>query len=134
MKKSAAVVLLLSVLLGACHNPKSVTISSDSSKWESELKTSIQQLGDGDRQAVSAFLVRAKLVETFGKSSLVTPGLTIGDAIEQQKKWAIQCANEEAEQDALKAKLLAQQEEIKKQIQGGVTVTVLSKTLVPSNV
>lgn len=82
---------------------------------------------------MAAFLAREKFVEAFGKESLVTPGMTVGQAIDQQNKWAQDRKSAEAAQEELKKKLLAQRDEMERQIQGLLTVTVLSKTLVPSN-
>ncbi|SDF80107.1 MULTISPECIES: hypothetical protein [unclassified Duganella] len=131
--KNFAVCIAVLFALSACHNPKSTAIPADADKWETELKQPLQQLSETDRQTVAAFLVRAKFLQAFGKETLITPGLTIGGAIEEQNKWAAARKDEEAAQEALKKKLLAEQAEIQKQIQGLVTVTVLSKTLAPSN-
>ncbi|MYM88292.1 hypothetical protein GTP91_14020 [Rugamonas sp. FT82W] len=131
MKNTVAITALLLALCG-CHNPKSDLIPADSTRWD-ELKVPLQKLNETDREAVASFLARAKIMESFGKERLVTPGLTIGQAIEQQNKWAQERKSQEAQQDELKKKLLAQQEAMQKQIESAVTVTVLSKTLVPSN-
>src|SRR5437868_6782559 len=47
-------------------DPKSTVVSSDPSKWESELAPAIKKLPDDEKRLVGAYLVRRRMAEAFG--------------------------------------------------------------------
>jgi len=80
--------MALSVLLSACApNPKSALISNDPSKWETELKGSVEKLSSDEKDVLAGYLVRAKLGEALGGTGGVPIGTTVGDAIDNQVRW-----------------------------------------------
>ena len=75
--------------------------------------------------------IGAKLGGLFGgkEGPGIPEGMTIGKAIEEQRKFKADAAIEEAKQQALKAKLQAEREAAQKQMREAVTVTLVSKKL-----
>lgn len=115
------------------------------STWDKELGPVIQKLSEEDRKHFALFVARTKMTEAFNKnSSGITFGTTVGQAIEQQKKWAaemeVKAAEERAlrekkakEEAELKAKLEAEKAAVTKAINDAVTVTLVSKKELPSD-
>lgn len=110
----------LIIFLAACSKPQDVVIPTDSKNWDTELAPRVKDLSDGDKQLLSAYLARTKIVEAFGGSPMPV-GMTVGQAIEKQKEWI-------AEQDAKKAA----EEELRKQVEAknAATAAELQKSVV----
>lgn len=135
-------ILACAVLLAACTRPTEVIIPTDTSKWDTELAPTVKKLSEEDRKLLTGYLMRAKLSETFSKGAGGIPlGTTIGQAIEEQKKWAAEQEAlaaaqraKEAEEKALRAKLEKEAEAAREAITNAVTVTLVSKMERPSNI
>jgi hypothetical protein len=126
-------VLLIAVfLLVGCGDPKNTVIPQEMSKWDSELKDSIAKLSEADRNVFGAYLIRAKLGEVFGGGGIPN-GMTIGQAIEAQKKWQAELAAKEAEEKALKEKVERERAEMRKTVDEALTVAVVDLYMRPSD-
>ncbi len=138
-----SVALILS-LLAACGDPKTTVIPPDMNAWKTDPKfqDSVQELQPDDKTVLAQFLIRKSMAAAFGGDG-VQAGTTIGQAIEDQKLWAVQTkAKEEAEaakakQEEERQKALA--EEVKKKAQAAMdamnsvlTATVISWSFHPS--
>lgn len=123
---------LTALLLIACSNPNDTIIPSDMSKWDTELAPALKKLPEEDRKLVAAYLMRAKLVETLGKEPMPL-GLTVGEALAQQKQWQAEEEKKAAAAKALKERLQREQEEARAAIGQAVTVTFLNKRQLPKN-
>lgn len=130
--RTIAAALAATALLCACSKPTDTIIPSDMSSWDKELAPQLQKLSDADREKVGAFLMRAKFGEAFGGKGL-PPGTTIGQALEQQKKWESEQAAKRAEEEALKKKLEQERATTLQQLNKAVTVTLLAKRELPKN-
>ncbi len=122
------IVVLFALSIAACSNPQDKVIPTDMSKWETDLKPSVEKLGEEDKKVFTAYLMRAKLGETFGGKKM-PDGITIGKAIEEQKRWADEQAKREAEAKALKEKLEQERATLRKQVDEMLTVTVVQLKL-----
>jgi len=142
--RSLMLLVVLTGVLVACSKPYDTVIPSDMSAWDKELAPVVKELSDEDRKLFSAFVARAKIAEVFAKGEGIPFGMTVGDAIEAQKKWEMELAAKEAEERALrerkakeeaelKAQLEAKRAETIKAIQEAVTVTLVSKKELPVN-
>lgn len=124
-------ILLISIsgllILTSCTDPKKTVIPADMSKWETDLKPSIEKLSEEDRALLTAYLMKAKLGEAFGGKP--EEGLTIGKAIENEKAWTLEQEKKDQEAKLLKEKLQKEQAQLQKQVDDMLTVTVLKLKL-----
>jgi hypothetical protein len=91
------------------------------------------------------YVTRVKIGEAFSGGKVAIPfGMTVGQAIEEQKKWAAdaekrlaaekqEAQRKEAESAALKTKLDAERAAAVKKINDAVTVTLLKKEELPKD-
>jgi hypothetical protein len=136
MFKRVAVSVLCAVLVAACSDPKSAVVPQDLSNLES-LKPSIEKLTPPDRELFSAYVMRKALGEKLGglfggplnAAAGVPAGMTIGAAIEDQRKFAADQAIEAAKAQALKAKLEREREAALKAMRDVITVALVSKRM-----
>lgn len=128
-------ILLVSVVLAACSGPKDTPLPRDLDKMDT-IKPAMEKLTPEERELAAAYIMRhtigAKLGGLFGdkEGPGIPEGMTLGKAIEEQRKFEADVAIEEAKQQALKAKVQAEREAARKQMREAVTVTLVSKKLV----
>lgn len=128
------VVLVCSILLAACSGPKDTPLPRDLDKMES-IKASMEKLTPEERELAAGYIMRhtigAKLGGLFGgkEGPGIPEGMTLGKAIDEQRKFKADAALEEAKQQALKAKLEAEREAALKPMREAITVTLVSKKL-----
>lgn len=137
--------LCCALALSACSKATDTVIPSDMSTWDKELAPVVKRLNEEEQKLFVAYVARAKIGEIFSKDKGGIPfGTTVGQAIEEQRKWQAEFEKKEAEakaarekqqaeEQALKAKLEAEQAAITKQINDAATVTLLSKRQLGSN-
>lgn len=130
------VLTLCLVALAACSGPKDTPLPRELDKMET-IKPSMEKLSPEERELVAGYVMRhtigAKIGAMFGgkEGPGIPEGMTIGKAIEEQRKFKTDAALEEAKQQALKAKLLAEREAVLKPMRDAITVTLISKTINP---
>lgn len=139
MKKAILTLLGTVVLLAACSKATDTVIPSDMATWDKDLAPVVQKLKEEEKKLFVGYVARMKMAEVFAKDKAGIPfGMTVGQAIEEQRKWQEEFAKaeaeakaerdrKEAEELALKAKLEAESAGVLKQINDAVTVTLLSK-------
>ena len=130
--KHIAVILLTIFTLYGCSKPTDTVIPSDTSTWDKELAPELKKLPDSDREKVVAYLMRAKMGEVFNGKG-IPPGVTIGQALEAQKKWDTEQAAKRAEEESLKKKLEQERADNLEKLNKAVTVTLLAKRELPKN-
>jgi len=127
-------IFLCSIVLVACSGPKDTPLPRELDKMDT-IKPAMEKLTAEERELVANYILRhtigAKLGGLFGgnEGPGIPEGMTIGKAIEEQRKFKADAAIEEAKQQALKAKLQAVREAAQKQMRNAVTVTLVSKKL-----
>lgn len=133
LKRTTYVILFGGALLSGCSKPTETVIPADPQKWDTQLAPAIKKLPEEDRKAVTAYLMRVKLGEAFGKEGLPI-GTTVGDAIRMQNEW--QTAEEKRAAEAAELKQRIQKEQIasREAIDKAVTVSFISKREVPRNI
>lgn len=139
MKTTIASLLVLVALLSACSKATDTVIPSDMSTWDKELAPMVKKLEEEEKNLFVGYVARKKMAEVFTKDKAAIPfGTTVGQAIEEQRKWLADFEKAEAEakaererkaaeEQALKAKLEAEQAAVLKQINDAATVALLSK-------
>lgn len=122
------------ILLIACNGAKNTRIPHDIDKMES-IKPAMEKLTPEERELAAGYIMRhtlgAKLGGLFGgnEGPGIPEGMTLGKAIEEQRKFKAEAALEEAKQQILKAKLQAERETAMKVMREATTVTLLSKRI-----
>lgn len=133
MKIFRPAILLVFLILMGCSDPKETIIPQDPDTWEKELKPKIEKLNEEDKKLIAKYLAGSMIRAAFNGETKLTGTETIGSAIEKQKAAdAAEVAKEKAEKE-LKAKLEAQQAQIKKQFDKVILVTFLEKKLVKAD-
>jgi hypothetical protein len=123
---------LLALALVGCSKPEDTVIPSEVASWDTQLAPAVKKLSEEDQALLAAYLMRAKMGEAFGGEGM-PPGLTIGQAVEAEKKLRAEEAKRKAEEEALKRKLEAERAAAVKAIQEAVTVTLLKKRRLESD-
>jgi len=124
--------VLASFVLVACSDPRNTAIPRDVGQLQA-IKPTLDKLSPEERELVAAYIMRhtvaAKLGGLFGgkEGPGIPEGMTIGKALEEQRKFVADAKAEEARQQALKEKLAAEREAALKPMREAVTVTLVSK-------
>ncbi len=130
--RTCLTILLCSIILAACSGPKDTPLPRELDKMES-IKPAMEKLTPEERELAAGYIMRhtlgAKLGALFGgkESPGIPEGMTLGKAIDEQRKFKADADIEEAKQKALRAKLQAEQEAVLKPMKEAVTVTLVSK-------
>ena len=131
-------VLLCSAILAACSGPKDTPLPRELDKMES-IKPAMEKLTPEERELAAGYIMRhtigAKLGGLFGgkEGPGIPEGMTLGKAIDDQRKFKADAAIEEAKQQALKVKLQAEREAAMKPMKEAITVTLVSKKVRPEH-
>jgi len=124
--------LIFAGFVVGCSKATDTIIPSDMSKWDTELAPAVNKLSEEDKKLAIGYVMRAKVGSLFGKDGIPI-GMTLGNAIEEQKKFLEATAKKEAEEKILKDKMLKERAEAQAAIDNAVTVTLISKHQNPSN-
>lgn len=114
-------------------DPKDTIVSADPSKWESELAPTLKKLSDEEKRLVGAYLIRRKMAEILGAKNVDQDHLSVGRMIEDEKIFERDQATKDSESKALQARVTAEKEAIARQINGVLTVALVSKGFRPSD-
>ncbi|MDD5276762.1 MAG: hypothetical protein PHR16_11870 [Methylovulum sp.] len=126
--------LLAAVLfLAGCSDPKDIVLGPEPLKQLSEQGAQIKKLSEEDRKLLAAYLAMDKMRSVFGGNSKSVAGMTIGEVIEEAKKVRENMLAKEAEEKALKEKVMAEQKVISEKISSSVVVAVVDKEVRPKN-
>lgn len=127
-----ALAFIVAGFLVGCTGPKDTAVPKELDKIES-IRPSLAKLTEEERELFAGYMVRqtvgAKLGGLFGGTPGpgIPDGMTIGKAIEEQRKFKAEAAIEEGKQKALKEKLAAEREAALKPMREAVTVTLVAK-------
>jgi hypothetical protein len=122
------VLLLLVVLLGfsGCTNPKQTVIPADMNEWETKLKPTINSLSAEERTLLAQYMMRSKLGEAFGGSSRLGT-ITVGEAIQEQRRFLEREADKELEAKRLKESLAQEQLALQQEFDRTLSVVLVGK-------
>jgi hypothetical protein len=126
MKAWFVAVLILPIGLLGCSDPKKTIIPSDISKWESDLKPTLDKLSPDERQTLGRYMMRAKIGEAFGGKTQLG-SISIGEAIAAQKSWETELKAKVEEEKRLADELRAKRTALAQQVREMLTVVLVSK-------
>jgi hypothetical protein len=130
---AVVVLLVIGVFAGyyfSQNKPNRTVIPTDTANWDKELAPALAKLSDDDKRLAAAYLARAKLGELFGGAGIPS-GLTIDQAIREQRNWEQAQAANDAEAKKLETRIKAEKEAVAKQISDLLTVALIDKRYVP---
>ena len=87
--KKLALSLLIAVMLAGCNNHYDQRIPADLSKWETELKPHVAKLPEEEQKLFASYAIRVTMTQAFGGKG-IPEDMTIGGAIEEERKWIAQ--------------------------------------------
>ncbi|WAW01165.1 hypothetical protein NB644_09475 [Oxalobacter formigenes] len=119
-----ALLCLLVIFLSACSDPKSTVIPVDPDKWETSLKEPAAKLPEEEKRMLAAWIIRSKAKELFGGEKM-KDGTTIGQAIDEQRKFEEKQKEKQIEEEALRNEIEKRKADLKEKIHNALTVTVL---------
>lgn len=128
MIRHAPWIAAFALALAACSSPHDVVVPTDITKWETELKPAIEDMSEEEKNLLGAYLMRMKLAETFGGGAM-KEGVTVGQALKEQKAWVAEQKAKEAEAQALKDRVEAERAALKKLVDQTLTVAVVGLEL-----
>jgi hypothetical protein len=122
------VLLVIGALAGysvSQNDPNRTVIPTNTVNWDKELAPALAKLSNEDKRLAAAYLARAKLGELFGGAG-VPSGLTIAEAIREQRNWEQAQAANDAESKKLETRIKAEKDAVAKQISDPQTVRRIS--------
>ncbi|GAA0680658.1 hypothetical protein GCM10009429_00730 [Dyella marensis] len=130
MKRPLQFIALATLLaLAGCQNPHDHELPSDISKIDEGTRDAIKKLPNEERELVAKYALR----HTFGGDKPSGIGVTIGQAIQEQKEFEAARAQREAEAAALKASMQKEHDDAISRMNNSVAVALVSKAYEASN-
>lgn len=122
-----ALLLLISVLLAGCGNPKDQVIPRDLSKLDQdkEFIETVKSLPQEDKDLLTGYVARALIAQAFNQSPPI--GRTVGEAIENQKAWVKEQQQIEQQKEVAKQKALAEFEKQSLELQKALQLVYLKR-------
>lgn len=127
-------VFAAALFLMGCDSPKETVIPRDIEKLQA-IQPALEKLTTEERELVTGYILRQTMSQKLGglfggqPGPGIPEGLTIGKAIEEQRKFVAEQKLEEAKQVALAAKLKAERDAALQRMRQAVTVTLVSKEI-----
>jgi len=121
------------VSVAGCKDPRNQPIPPDlkSIAEDKSVQASLEKLSPDERALVGGYMVRAVLAKTFtgepGKAR------TLGEAIEEQKKFVAERAAKEAQEKALAERVATERAAAMKAMDDVLTVALTDKTVYPKD-
>jgi hypothetical protein len=123
------------VLMLACADPHDFVLPANEKAWadNEKLKETIQKLPPEEQDLLREYLTRKLMSEALGGTGLPPMGVTLGDAVKEQRAWKAAQEQAAAEAAALAAKVAAEREAKQARMNDAMTVAVTSLAFRPSN-
>jgi hypothetical protein len=135
-----SVVVLLALVGGAAaffmilRDPHRVEVPSSFEKWDDEdLHKAVEKLSEKERKLFVAYAARVALATALGGEGVIPEVKTVGDVLEDQRKWQKEQEQQELRRVPLAAKLLKEQADAKRVMSNAVTVSLLDITFQDSD-
>lgn len=139
MRKLISAIFLL-LILTACNNPKDIVFGPDPLKQIAEQGDQFKKLPEEDRELLVKFLALHQLGSALGADVKPVTGRTVGEVLVDVKAWqdGLKVSMEaekkrQAEEVALKQKMLEARKLLVEKISASAVVAVINKTVLPKN-
>jgi hypothetical protein len=123
----------MALIVAGCSNPKNTKIPTNIDSLDS-ISVSVKKLTPEEQELFAGYFMRhvigAKMGGMFGiKATPISEGMTIGKAIDEQRAYIADDAAKDADEKALKEKVLKEREQSMAAMRSAVTVTLVSKKI-----
>ncbi len=132
MKKYIPLLLCLTLFATGCSNPKSEIIPVDSNQM-SKIVPAVQKLSEEEKGLFTGYITRKTVAGSFGGEGLKA-GTTIGQAIEDQKKFVAEQERKAEEERQLKEKIERDRAAKQKDFDNALTVAFVGKSNIPRDI
>lgn len=124
------VISLMLLTLTACSDPRKEVLPTDlSGESLNKFGEKIKDLPEDDKKLLAGYVMRAEMSKTFGNEK-VPVGITVQQAIDNQKSWVAKNEAEEKAQKAKAEKMKAEADAKKQEAKNALAVTVYDKQII----
>jgi hypothetical protein len=124
------VISLMLLTLTACSDPRKEVLPTDlSGESLNKFGEKIKDLPEDDKKLLAGYMMRAEMSKTFGNEK-VPVGITVQQAIDNQKSWVAKNEAEEKAQKAKAEKMKAEADAKKQEAKNALAVTVYDKQII----
>lgn len=130
------VLCLVALLAAACSNPLNQPMPADlkSAGDDKAFHAAVEKLPQDQRDLLVGYVARAALAEAFSAGTVKGNAKTIGEAIDDQRKFIAETKAKEAEQKALAEKVAAERAAATKAMDDVLTVALTGKSVRPKDI
>lgn len=127
------IILICSMIALSCsENVKNKKISEETMEKDMQTIRDSKQLSDEETRMLAAHIVRSKLGSVFGGAGL-PKDKTVGQMIDEQRKWEEEQKLKEAEQKRLAEEAAKEEARLAEQLRKTVDVAIYKKNFSPSD-
>jgi len=119
-------------VLAACAGPRDTVIPTDVSRWDGDLRSSLDRLSGSDRQLAVAYLDRTKSAASLSGQA-VPSGVTLGQAIDNQRSFEQNQAQQRLASRNQADQNDVQRKDAEQRAASVFAVTLLAKELIPAD-
>lgn len=124
------VMTLMLITLTACSDPRKEVLPTDlSSENMTKFGEKIKKLPEGEKELLAGYMMRAEMSKSFGGDKMPV-GITVQQAIDNQKAWVAKNQAEEKAQKAKAEKMKAEADAKKQEAKNALAVTVYDKQII----
>lgn len=135
-----ALILTLTFVLCACSDPKDIVLGPDPLKQMADQGDQFKKLSEDDRQLLVSYVALTEMGKVLGSEIKPVTGKTVAEALTDARAWKVKLeaakAEEEkrdAEQEALRQKVLAERARIAQRISDSAVVAVVGMRVLPQD-
>ncbi|GJQ22125.1 MAG: hypothetical protein HBSIN02_24800 [Bacteroidia bacterium] len=121
-------IVVLSAFVLSCENVKDKKISEATMEQDIQKIRDSKQLSDEEMKLLASYIIRAKAGALFGGSEL-SMDKTVGQMIEEQRKWETERKIEEEKQKQLAEEAAREEERLAELLRNAVSVALYKKSL-----
>jgi hypothetical protein len=134
LSRAALVVLAIVGMTGfiACAGPRDTVIPTETGRWDSDLRSSLDRLSGSDRQLAVAYLDRTKASAALNGQA-VPAGVTLGQAIDNQRSFEQNQAQQRLASRNQSEQQDQQRKDAEQRAASAFAVTLLAKELIPAD-
>jgi hypothetical protein len=120
------------IAFSCAENIKSKKLSEESIEKDLQSVRDSKQLSDDESRMLAAFIIRSKVGSIFGGAG-IPKDKTIGQMIEEQRKWEEEQKIKEAEQKRIAEEAAREEARISEQLRKAVNVVLYKKSFLASD-
>ncbi len=130
----------ISVILAGCEKPTDIVFGPEPLKQMAEQGDRFRKLPEEERTLLAAYLTVTEIGKSFGAEIKPVSGRTVGEVLVEARDWQdkmkiaeAETKKRQAEEAALKAKVLAERRAVSDKIAESVTLAITDKKVLPKN-